>query len=304
MELYQLETFLAVAEEKTFSRAAVRLHRTQPAISQTVRKLEEEIGEALFDRSSRNGSLTDAGVVLQQYAEKILNLRQETRQALTDLRSLRAGRLCIAANEFTFLCLLKLLEEYRRLHPMVNITVQRSLASRIPHDILNHQVELGMLSFQPSEPQLRSVVVYRDELAFVVHPKHPLAQQRQLSIRQLGTETFVAHNVPSPYRAKVLASFRRHKTPLNMEIELPSLEAIRKVVALGIGVALVPRLSVESELEHGELVRIPIKELRVERKLRVAYRRGAPLSHAARAFLKLVEKRAQDKGSGFLFQKE
>lgn len=304
MELFQLETFLAVAQEKNFSRAAVRLHRTQPAISQTVRKLEQAIGEPLFDRSSRDGSLTDAGLVLQGYAEKILNLRQETRQALTDLRSLRAGRLSIAANEFTSLCLLKLMDEYRRLHPMVKITVQRALASRIPQDILNHQIELGMLSFLPDEPRLRSVVVYRDELAFVVHPKHPLAHHRQLSIQQLGTETFIAHNVPSPYRAKVLESFRRYKTPLNMEIELPSLEGIRKVVALGIGVALVPRISVESELARGELAQIPIKELKVERKLRVVYRRGAPLSHAAKAFLKLIEKRSQEKSSGFLFQKE
>ena len=93
MELFQLETFLAVAQEKNFSRAAQRLHRTQPAISQTVRKLEEAVGEPLFDRTSRDGSLTDAGRVLQEYAEKILNLRQETRQALSDLRSLRAGRL-------------------------------------------------------------------------------------------------------------------------------------------------------------------------------------------------------------------
>src|SRR5258708_4670978 len=99
MDLFQLETFLAVAREKTFSGAALRLHRTQPAISQTVRNLERSIGEPLFDRSSRNGSLTDAGRVLQEYAEKLLNLRQETHQALSDLRSVRAGRLSIAANE-------------------------------------------------------------------------------------------------------------------------------------------------------------------------------------------------------------
>jgi DNA-binding transcriptional LysR family regulator len=304
MDLFQLETFLAVAREKTFSGAALRLHRTQPAISQTVRKLEESIGEPLFDRSSRNGSLTDAGVVLQEYAEKLLNLRQETHQALSDLRSVRAGRLTIAANEFTSLCLLKVLDEYRRLHPMVSITVQRAFASRISHDLLNHQIELGMLSFNPNEPRLRSIVVFRDELAFVVHPKHPLALHRQLSIQQLGTETFIAHNVPSPYRAKVLETFRKYKTPLNMEIELPSLEGIRKVVALGIGVALLPRISVESEIERGDLVQIPIKELKVERRLRVVYRRNAPLSHAAKAFLKLIEKRSQDKKSGFLFQKE
>lgn len=304
MDVYQLETFLAVAEEKTFSRAAQRLHRTQPAISQTIRKLEQSVGEPLFDRSSRDGTLTAAGRLLQEYAQRILNLRQETRQALDDLRSLRTGRLVIAANEFTCLFLLHVLEEYRRLHPMITITVQRSLASRVAHEVLNHNAELGMLSFRPLDPRLRSVVVYRDELAFIVHPQHPLARRKEVTIRQLGTETFVAHNVPSPYRAKVLDAFQRHRTPLNMDVELPTLEAIRKFVGRGIGVALVPLLAVEEQIARGELVRVRIRELQLERKLRLAYRRTSPLSHAAQALLQIVRRRAGEQGGRFLFQPE
>ena len=290
MELFQLETFLAVAQEKTFSGAAKRLNRTQPAISQTVRKLEEAIGEPLFDRSSRNGSLTDAGRVLQEYAEKLLNLRHETHQALGDLRSLRAGRLSVAANEFTSLCLLKVLDEYRRLHPMVKITVQRSLASRIPHDILNHQIELGMLSFRPDEPRLRSVVVYRDELAFIVHPKHPLAHQRQLSIRQLGTETFIAHNVLSPYREIVLRVFRESGVRLNTDVEMPTVETIRWMVERNVGVAFLPRMCVEQEIAEKRLVAVRVPEIEVERKIFLVQPARRAVSYAAEAFLELVLK--------------
>ena len=303
MDLLQLETFLAVAEEKNFSRAAQRLHRTQPAVSQAIRKLELSVGEPLFDRSSRDGHLTDAGVTLRAYAEKMLNLREEARLELTELKQLHQGRLSIAANEFTSLYLVRVLGEYRQLHPMIKIAVQRSLASRISQDVLSHKVEIGILSFQPEEPALRSITVYRDELVLVVNPQHPLAKEREVSIRRLGAESFVAHNVPSPYRVNVIDTFRRHKTPLNMDVELPTLESIRKFVAGGNGVALLPAIAVESELASGGLVRIKIRELSLERKLRLVYRKNSHLSHAARALLKIMERRAEQHGGQFLFHR-
>ncbi len=109
MELSQLEVFLSVARERRFSRAAEKLYRTQSAVSQTIRKLEDELGESLFDRSSREGVLTDAGQVLYEYAEKLLNLRRDAHESLVELRELQKGKLVIAANEFTALCLLPLL---------------------------------------------------------------------------------------------------------------------------------------------------------------------------------------------------
>ena len=304
MDLFQLETFLAVAGEGSFSRAAKKLFRTQPAISQTVRKLEEEVGEPLFDRSSREGILTDAGQVLLDYAQRLLNMRSEALLAMDELRELQAGKLSIAANEFTCLYLLPVLNEFRRLHPLVKITIQRSLGSRISGELLSHNAELGVLSFRPEDPLLRSIVVYRDELAFVVPKDHPLAGAKQVSVRQLGAEYFVAHNVPSPYRDKVLETFRRRRVPLHMPVELPTIEAIKKFVAAGNGVALIPLICVEPELARGELVRVPARELRFDRKLRIVYRRHASLSHAAQAFLKVAESFASQRKERYLFQPE
>jgi DNA-binding transcriptional LysR family regulator len=304
MDLSQLEVFLTVARERRFSRAAEKLFRTQSAVSQTIRKLELEIGEPLFDRSSREGVLTDAGRVLQEYAEKLLNLRQDAQTALVEMRELQKGKLVIAANEFTALYLLPVLGEFRRLHPTIKITVLRSLGSHIPDDVLKHNVELGVLSFDPQEPQLRSVVVYLDELAFVVPPGHPLASAGEVGIRQLGAESFVAHIVASPYRDKVIEAFRRHKTPLHMDVELPTLQAIKKFVCMGHGVALVPEISVESEISRGDLVRVPVRDLHFQRKLRLVYRQESGLSHAGRAFLKVAEQVAKDRGGRYRFQRE
>ncbi|MGA9068973.1 MAG: LysR substrate-binding domain-containing protein [Terracidiphilus sp.] len=304
MELHQLETFLAVAEERSFSRAAVRLHRTQPAISQVIRKLEESVGEMLFDRAARDGSLTASGVLLRDYALRLLALRREASSALGELKSLESGRLQLAANEYTCMYLLPAIDRYRRAFPHIDVAVHRSLASHIPDELNLRTFELGMLSFRPDPVHFRSIAVYADTLACIVGPAHPLAGAKRVSISQLGEETFIAHNVASPLRKRVIEAFQRHRTPLNMAIELPTIEAIKRFVAMGNGVALVPHLTVAQELESGALVRIPVEDLEAKRILRLVHRRQATLSYAASAFLRTIKTLAQEQGPPFYYQVE
>ncbi len=304
MDLSQLETFVAVAREGSFSRAAKKLFRTQPAVSQTIRNLERELGEPVFDRSSRDGILTDAGRVLHDYALRLLNTRGEALGALAELRQLYTGKLSIAANEFTCLYLLPVLDEFRRNYPAIKIAVQRSLASRVADELINHNAELGVLTFRPEDPLIRSVVVYRDTLTLIVPARHPLAKAKSLTVPQLAAEYFVAHNIPSPYRAKVIETFRRRKVPLLMPVELPTIEAIKKFVMMGNGIALVPGISVEQEVARGELVRIPVRDLTFERKLRLVYRRKGVLSHAARAFMQVAQRFSEEHSGRYLYQTE
>jgi len=114
----------------------------------------------------------------------------------------------------------------------------------------------------------------------------------------------VAHIVASPYRDKVIESFRVHKTPLHMDVELPTLQAITRFVCMGKGVALVPEISVENEIGRGDLVRVPVRDLHFQRKLRLVYRGESTLSHAGRAFLKVAEQVAKDRGGRYRFQRE
>jgi len=304
LELHQLETFLAVAEERSFSRAAVRLHRTQPAVSQVIRKLEDAVGEVLFDRAARDGSLTAAGELLLEYANRLLALRREASSAMQELKSLERGQLQLAANEYTCLYLLPVLDAFRKLHPKIDVTVHRSLASQIPEELNLRTIELGVISFKPDTEQYRSVAVYADTLAFIANPRHALAREKRVSITDLGDETFVAHNVPSPLRKRVIETFEKHRTPLNMRIELPSIEAIKRFVAMGNGVALVPRLTCARELETGDLVAVPVDELEFRRLLRLVYRKNSKLSYAATAFLQTVRGMATEVGAPFHYQVE
>ena len=289
MDLNQLEVFVTVARERSFSRAAEALHRTQPAVSQAIQRLEEGIGEKLFDRSSKDGTLTPAGEVLLDHARHILNLKRAAVDAVHELRDLKAGKVTISANEHTVFYLLPVIAKFRDKHPEIKVEVQRGVASRIPEQITAREVELGVISFEPDDASLESIAVTTDELVLIVPPIHRLAKTREVSITDLGTESFVAHNAPSPYRQQVLQAFATHKTPLNIVVELPSLEAIKLLVERGSGVALVPRLSAESEIAAGTLCGLSVKEMRLGRCLNIIYRRNSELSHAAKAFLEIAQ---------------
>jgi DNA-binding transcriptional LysR family regulator len=289
MELYALQVFATVVGERSFSRAAEKLLRTQPAVSLALQRLESELGEKLIDRSAKGLVMTDAGRTVLDFARRFENLRQEMDSALTELRDKGAGRLMIGANESSTLYLLPHVERYRRLYPKVKVQVRRSQSSKIPSELLDGNLELGVVSYDPADERIVSKVIYTDALAFVVSPKHRFAKRKTVSISELGMETFIAHNVVSPYREVVVREFRRHKVPLNMDVEMPTLESIRKLVQSNEGVAFLPRMCVRHEVEHHVVCEVKVKELHVERMVRLLFVKARTLSHAAQAFLDVVQ---------------
>ncbi len=293
MEFYLLETFLQVAAEKSFSRAAEKLLRTQPAVSLAIQRLEAELGEKLLDRSGRDILLTDAGRLVLDYARRFENLRRDLETSLAELRDHAAGRLIIGANESSALYLLQHIHRYRRQYPKVKVQVRRCLSSRIPAQLIDGDLELGVISYDPADDRLVAAVIYTDHLSFVVSPRHRFAARKSVSIAELGMETFVAHNVISPYRERVLGEFQRHKVALNMDVEMPTVETIRRMVQRNEGVAFLPRMCVEQEVRQKTLCEVEVKELHIERQIRLVHPARRALSHAARAFLDLVKGRQE-----------
>jgi DNA-binding transcriptional LysR family regulator len=289
MELYLLQTFLTVANEKSFSRAGEKLLRTQPAVSLAIQRLEAELGEKLIDRTGKELLLTDAGQIVTEYARRFENLRQDLENSLAELRDNAAGRLGIGANESTTLYLLQHIERYRHTYPKIKVQVRRSLSSKIPAQLLDGELELGVISYDPGDDRVLSTVIYNDHLAFVVSPEHRFAQRKSISISELGLETFVAHNVLSPYREVVIKAFQRAKVTLNMDVEMPTVESIRRMVQRNEGVAFLPHMCVEQEVGQGLLCEVMVPELNVDRHIRLVYPARRALSHAARAFLELVQ---------------
>jgi DNA-binding transcriptional LysR family regulator len=282
VDLAQLEIFLRIADEKSFSRAAEKMLRTQPALSIAIKRLEEDLGETLFDRSSKSGTLTEAG--------RMINLRDEAREAIGELRGMFRGRLTIGANESTsFYVLPALLLEYRKRHPQIKIEVFRNISEKIPLEVVERNLDFGFLSYDPMNPALQSLEVHRDELVLVVPPEHRLAGRKQVAVKELGEEQFVAHNVKTPSRARIFELFAQNHTPLNICIELSTLETIKDFVMREAGIAILPRLVVQGEIESGKLIEVPVKGMKIEKILRLIYRRESSLSHAAKSFLDLVK---------------
>ena len=288
MEFHGLQVLAAVAEERSFSRAAEKLFRTQPAVSLAIQRLEAELGERLLDRSGRQVVLTDAGQIVAAFARRFQNLGGELDNALAELRDHAAGRLVIGANESTTLYLLSHISAYRRAYPRIKVQVRRSLSSRVPQQILDGDLELGVISYDPGDARLASRVIYTDHLAFIVSPRHRLARRKAISIRELGLETFIAHNVVSPYRQAVLQQFQRYRVVLNMDVEMPTVESIRKLVQRNEGVAFLPRMCVEQEIDQKRLCEVEVRELKVMRQIRLVQPARRTLSRAARAFLEVV----------------
>jgi DNA-binding transcriptional LysR family regulator len=289
MDLASLQVFLTVARERSFSRAAERLYRTQPAVSIAVRKLEEWVGQPLLVRGTGAGKLTDAGALLVEYAERMLNLRSEARRSLEDLAGLRRGRLSLGVNESSIHALLPVLARFRRKYPKIDIAIHRVYSRDIPREILNYRLDMGVASYRPPDDALTALEFLSDDLVLVVPPKHQLARHRSISIRELGEENFVAHIVPSPYRQQVIQLFAKHGVPLRLGVELPTIESIKRFVRMGMGVAIVPRMCVQMEVEDGDLVEVRIREMRLRRELYLIFRRDQPLSHGAQAFIRLLK---------------
>ncbi len=288
MDLSELNVFLTVAREHSFSRAAGKLFRTQPAVSIAIRKLEESVGQPLLVRGARQVKLTDAGELLREYAERLLNLRDESRKGMDDLKSLGRGELTLGVNESSIHALLPALANYRKLYPGVKLVMHRTFSRDIPQEVLNYRLDMGAVSYAPQDRKLVAVEIFRDELAFVVPPKHRLARRPSVDIKELGGETFIAHNVESPYRARVIQLFEKHRTPLRMDVEMPTIESIKRFVQMGMGVAIVPRMCVRWEVEQKLLAEVRIRQLKMPRSLYLVSRRGARLSHAAVGLMQLL----------------
>jgi DNA-binding transcriptional LysR family regulator len=292
MDIAGLRTFLAVAQERSFSRAAAKVHRTQPAVSQAIRRLEADLGEQLIDRSSKTGTLTDAGKVLQNYGERLVRLAEETESAMKELRDLRRGRVLIGANEAAVHTLLPLITRFRARYEDIAIDVRRVPARQIAVEVQQGSLDFGALTFRPTEAGLLETPVGSDELVLLVHPAHHLSGRRQISMDDLAVEPVVAHNDPSPARERVLRLFEQRRIALKMVISLPSLDGIKRAVELKLGVALLPRRCAITEIASGRLVAIPVTGISRRRQVTLVCRR-AHRSHASDAFLAVAQEKVR-----------
>jgi DNA-binding transcriptional LysR family regulator len=289
MQLPDLAAFLAVATDRSFSAAARRLNRTQPAISQAVKRIEDELGERLFDRSSRDGTLTEAGRLLHDYAQRLLTLAGEAQNAVQELQQMRRGRVIVGANEAAVHSLLPHIERFAAQHPQVAVEVRRVPSRQMAEAVLDRSLDFGVITFHPAARGVQTIPLGTDDIVLLTAPGHPLATKRRVTIEEVGRQVVIAHNDPSPTRDRVLRAYERRHTAINIQLSLPSLDGIKRAVEMGIGVALLPRRCALTEIARGHLVAIKVPELGAPRQVRLVFRRTGERSRASEAFLALLK---------------
>ena len=291
MELDQIIAFLEVARQKSFSRAAEKLYRTQPAISAQIRSLEQECGQRLFDRLGRRIFLTPQGEVLLEYGEKLVAMHRETLQRVREAHGKAAGKLAVGANEATCLYVLpQVFAEFRRKHPQVAISIYRNFSHKILQKMAESQVDVGIVTLPVSQPNLKVIPFFEDELWVVLPPAHRLAKRAALKIEDLAAEPLI---FPKGGHTREMLDrvFRKYRDRLQISMELASVESIKKFVGAGLGISLLSRSYAEMETRSGVLKLVPLQGIELRRKLGLVYRTDRHLSRAAQAFAELLAAR-------------
>lgn len=298
MDLVQLEQFLAVADERTFTRAAERVFRTQPALSHSIKKLETELGTSLFVRDNGDVSLTDAGKILEDYAHRILKLRDDAARSIAQLQNLESGTLSIAAHESAALYLLpNAILHFLQLFPEVKVSVNRARLDEIPRMVLDREVQIGFLKEAPAFQELESVDVHSDRMALIASPKNQLAGRSGIAVKDLDGVPFVVHHLCSSTEEFVLRLFRQNGIRCHVVAELWSFENIKSFVVENVGLAIVPRITVLEELRTGSLVEIGMPELNFHRGTVMTFRRDC-VSEAAGRLIEIMRSKYLESTEG------
>ena len=288
MDYDQLASFLQVAKLSSFSRAAEKLYRTQPAISAQVRLLEQECGEKLFDRSGKRVLLTQAGEILCRYAEKLLDMQKEALQAIAELNQTPRGKLHIGANEATCLYVLpKTFAQFKHRYPLVQISIYRNFSHKILQKVQEDAVDLGIVTLPQTANNIEIIPLFRDEVQVVVPKNHPLAKHKRVTIEEMTHYPLV---IPKTGRTRVMLDrlLRDYRDQVQISMELASVETIKKFVGAGLGISIISRTYAQAEVAAGVLKLIPLEGLKLHRELGLIYRRDRYLSLPAKIFIEVV----------------
>ncbi len=287
MEFQQLEMFAAAVEAGSVRGAAERVFRTASAVSIALRKLEEEMGAPLFDRSERHHyQLTDSGRLLYSYATRILEMRKVATTAVKDLGRGQAGNLRIGTLESASLYLLpSLISTFNEAHPGVRTEVVCGNSERLITALGNRAIELALVADAPDEPGLDRHLIMRDELVLITSPSHRLANLQQVQVSDLAGEVLIVQGTKSILRERIVQAFQESAIPFNVSVENIAIEAIKRMVAEGLGIGFVPLMCVQEEAARGTLTTIKLEGIGSDWNLWLVSRRDHSLSAAARAFI-------------------
>jgi DNA-binding transcriptional LysR family regulator len=285
MDFDQLETFQEVARLSSFSRAAEKRFRTQPAISSQIRALEEEVGARLLDRSGGKVSLTAPGKLFLKYVEETLDARKAIFTAIAETERVPRGEIIVGANEGTCLHILpEVFAQFKKQYPDVAVNIKRSDYAKILESVIDNSVDFGVVSLPVTDNRLTVVLIHRDELVMIAPPSHPLAKLKSATVAEAAKYPLVLPKAGHT-RDALENLFHEHKLKPNYAMELDSSELLKRFVAADVGIGFIARSNVLEDVRADVLVAVAISDAQVRRDLALVFRKDKALSRAALAFI-------------------
>ncbi|HEY6972535.1 MAG TPA: LysR family transcriptional regulator [Candidatus Angelobacter sp.] len=290
MDFDQLETFLEVARNASFSRAAEKRFRTQPAISSQIRSLEEEVGARLFDRSGGKVALTAAGKVFQRYVEDALAARKSIVITLAEMERVPRGEIVVGANEATCLHILpEVFAEFKKLYPSVGVQISRLERAKILESVIDNSVDFGVVSTPVDDKRLTVVSIHRDELVIIAPPGHPLSRMKSVGLAEVVRFPLLLPKIGRTRDSIENLFHERHLKP-RISMELDSSELLKRFVAADVGIGFIARSNVIEDVKAGALAAISMSDVSIRRELALVFRKDKALSRAALAFIEIAVK--------------
>ena len=290
MDFDQLETFLEVARHASFSRAAEKRFRTQPAISSQIRGIEEEVGAKLFDRSGGRVSLTAAGKAFLKYVEETLDARKAMMVAIAEMERVPRGEIIVGANEGTCLHILPhVFAEFKKQYPEVSVNIKRADYAKVLESIIDNSVDFGVVSLPVNDNRLTVVLIHRDELVLITPPQHPLSKMKSATIADASKFPLIVPKAGHT-RDAIEQLFHERRLKPNFTMELDSSELLKRFVAADVGIGYISRSNVEQDVRAKALAAISLADAHVRRDLALVFRKDKALSRAALAFIDIAVK--------------
>ena len=290
MDFDQLETFIEVARLSSFSRAAEKRFRTQPAISSQIRGLEEEVGAKLFDRSGGKVSLTAAGKAFLKYVEETLDSRKTMLVSIAEMERVPRGEIIVGANEGTCLHILPyVFADFKKQYPDVSVNIKRADYAKILESVIDNSVDFGVVSLPVTDNRLTVVLIHRDELIIIVPPHHPLGRVKSATFADVAKFPLVLPKAGHT-RDAIEELFHERRLKPNVSMELDSSELLKRFVAAEVGVGFIARSNVDEDVRAKALAAIAISDAQIRRDLALVFRKDKALSRAALAFIDIAVK--------------
>jgi len=289
LDFGQLEAFVQVAAHHSFSRAAEALHLTQPSITARIQALERDLGEKMFERGGRSVRLTDAGTIFLPYAERMLQMLREAKESVEEVHSVQAGSLRLgSALTISTYVLPRILHAFHSRYPGVEVVVHTGRSDQVLNMLLSDEVQVGLVR-SLIHPDVETVDLYADEVILVANPDHPFAANRQATIEEVGSQPVILADRGSSYYGLIHGLFRQAGVVPNVAMELDSMEATKRMVEEGLGIALLPKVCLERELKQGLLAEVAITNApAISRQIAFIYRKSRKQARTVHAFLEVL----------------